>query len=133
MLINLSDIILPPVGIIDKTSEEYKVFLESVKERGVLEPVILAPRGDKYLLVTGLVRYHASLDAGRDYIPAEIKILSDIEIAEIQIIHCTQKVVTKPVDYAKALNRMLKKMSIEELAEKIGKPVEWIQEKMNEQ
>ena len=129
-LVKLKDILKPPSEFVDKTTKEYKAFVESVKELGVLSPVVVAPKGEKFQLVTGLVRYHASLDCGRKEIPAEIKYMSDAEIEEMQLLVCAHKVTTTPVEYATALKRLLKNMSIEVLAEKINQTPEWINEKL---
>jgi len=131
-LVKLKDILKPPSEFVDKNSKEYKAFVESVKELGVLSPVILAPKGEKFQLVTGLVRYHASLDCGKKTIPAEIKSMSDVEIEEMQLLVCAHKITTTPVEYATALKRLLKSMSIEVLAEKINQTPDWIRGKLNE-
>ena len=46
---------------IDTEGESFKALVESVKDRGVLEPVIVMPKEDKYLLLCGERRYQAAL------------------------------------------------------------------------
>ncbi|MCX5809923.1 MAG: ParB/RepB/Spo0J family partition protein, partial [Proteobacteria bacterium] len=50
--------------------ESFKALMESIKERGVIEPIIVTPRGDKYLLICGERRYQASSMLGMESIPA---------------------------------------------------------------
>ena len=130
--IKLSDIVLGPnaEGVVDKSTEEYKDLVKSIMERGVIQPVMVAIRGNQYLLVTGLYRYTASVDALKETIPAQIRNLSDAEIEERQLLVCKHKIETTPADYAIALKRMLKNMSIEELAKKLDKTVQWIKDKI---
>ncbi len=131
-LINIGDIEPPLDGVVDKTREDYKDFVESVRERGILMPVTVAPRGDKYKLVTGLMRYHASLDCNLETIPAQVYEMTDNEILETQIIQCTHKVVTDRVQYAKQLQRLLLNTPINELAVKLGKTESWVKEHLND-
>lgn len=51
-------------------------------------------------------------------------------IKETDLIECVQHVKTSDRDYAKALNQMLKRMSVEELAKRIDKSVQWINNKL---
>ncbi len=135
MEIRLSDIVVPILvrHIVDKTTQEYKDFVTSIQVRGVINPVIVSPiENVRYRLVAGLVRYEASIDAGKVTIPAQVKTMTDEEIEEMQLIACTHKVETSRVDYAKALKSMLKRISIEELALKLNKSVSWIKEHINE-
>jgi len=57
---------------INAEGESFRALIESIKERGVIEPVIVTPRNDKYLLVCGERRYQASLILGMELIPVRI-------------------------------------------------------------
>lgn len=130
--VKLCDIV-PPVVMpeINKTTEEYKTFLRSVQVTGVIQPVTVSPiEGGKYRLVTGLYRYVASVDAKKETIPAHVHKMTEQEIAEMELLHCTHRIETKPADYAKAIKRFLQHYTIEELAVKIGKTVDWVKGKL---
>ena len=57
---------------INAEGESFKALMESIKERGVIEPIIVTPRGDKYLLVCGERRYTASSMLDMESIPVRI-------------------------------------------------------------
>lgn len=134
MDIALTDILVDEkvLALVDKATPEYAEFAESVRKHGVMRPIMVSPLGDKYKLVTGLYRFVVSMEVGTGTIPAEVRVMSDAEIKEMQLIACTHRVETKPAEYAAALRRMLKHHPIEEIAQKINKPVEWIEEKLKD-
>ena len=57
---------------INTEGESFRALIESIKERGVIEPIIVTPRGDKYLLICGERRYMASSMLGMEPIPAPV-------------------------------------------------------------
>ena len=96
----------------------------SIKQHGVIQPVILKDRGDHYEIVAGERRYRACIKAGLTKIPAIIKDYTDQEIAEIALIENLQREDLNPLEEAYAMDSLLKthKMSQEQLAKKLGKP-----------
>ncbi len=57
---------------IDMTSESFKALMESINNRGVLEPVLVTQKDDKYLLLCGERRYLAAQKLRMETIPARI-------------------------------------------------------------
>lgn len=96
---------------------------ESIKVHGVIQPIILSPRGGRFLLVAGERRWRSAKMAGLKTIPAIVKEYSDRDIAEISIIENLQREDLSPVESAKAIKRLVDefKMTQEEVADKIGK------------
>ena len=90
---------------IDTESESFKALMESIKDRGVLEPVIVTPRGDKYLLICGERRYMAALKLGLPTIPARIldAITQKDEILAFQLTENLQREDLNPMDQAKGI------------------------------
>ena len=77
-----------------KFSEDSIIELsESIKEHGVIQPIIVRPIGDKYEIIAGERRYKASVLAGKDTIPAIISDIKDKECAEIALIEDRKSVV----------------------------------------
>ncbi|MCX5810296.1 MAG: ParB/RepB/Spo0J family partition protein [Proteobacteria bacterium] len=90
---------------IDTESESFKALMESIKERGVIEPIIVTPRGDKYLLVCGERRYLAAQKLKLPAIPALIRdtITQKDEILAYQLTENLQREDFNPMDQAKGI------------------------------
>ena len=103
--------------------EEILQLSESIKEHGVLSPIIVRQLGDKYELVAGERRYKANILAGNDSIPAIIMDLNDKESSEIAVVENIQRKDLNPVEEAISYKRILDigYMTQEQLAQKMGK------------
>ena len=90
---------------INAEGESFKALMESIKERGVIEPIIVTPRGDKYLLVCGERRYMASLMLGMESIPVRIldTTTQKDEILAYQLTENLQREDLNPIDRAKGI------------------------------
>ena len=97
---------------------------ESIKENGVIQPIIVTKKGTGYAIVAGERRWRASRIAGMEIIPAIIRELTDKEIMEQALIENIQRADLNPLEEAFAMDNLLKshKMSQEQLAKKLGKP-----------
>ena len=95
----------------------------SIKEHGVVEPVIVKKSIKGYELVAGERRTKASSIAGKETIPAIIKDFSDLEMMEIALIENIQRENLNPIEEAKAFANIIKEtnMTQEEIASKFGK------------
>jgi len=107
-----------------KFSEESIIELsESIKEHGVIQPIIVRPIGDKYEIIAGERRYKASVLAGKDTIPAIISSLNDKDCAEVALIENVQRrdlsAIEEAVSYKKILD--MGYLTQEQLAVKLGK------------
>lgn len=71
---------------VDTTDEEFLRLLDSIKENGVLNPILVRPMDDKYEIVAGHCRVSAAKMAGLTDIPAVIRVMSDYE-ATIVMVH----------------------------------------------
>ena len=90
---------------IDTESESFKALMESIKDRGVLEPVLVTPKDGKYLLLCGERRYLAALKLGLPTIPARIldAITQKDEILAFQLTENLQREDLNPIDQAKGI------------------------------
>lgn len=95
----------------------------SIKIYGVLQPIIVTKKKEKYIIVAGERRYRASKIAKLDKVPVIIKNLSEKQIDEIAIIENIQRQDLNPIEEAKAYKRLIEEYGItqEMLAEKMGK------------
>lgn len=96
---------------------------DSVKEYGVLQPIIVRSIGDKYEIIAGERRYRASVLAGKPTVPALIINMNDKESAEVALIENVQRKELSPIEEALSYKKILDLgyMTQEQLAEKIGK------------
>ncbi|MCF6096266.1 ParB/RepB/Spo0J family partition protein [Thermovorax subterraneus] len=103
--------------------EKIKELAFSIKEHGVLQPVILRKTKTGYELVAGERRWRAAKIAGIEKIPAIIKNLTDAEVMQIALIENLQREDLNPVEEAMAYKTLMEEfgMTQEELAGRIGK------------
>ena len=90
---------------IDTEGESFKALMESIKDRGVLEPVLITPKDDKYLLICGERRYLAAQKLGLECIPARVldTITQEDEILAYQLTENLQREDLNPMDQAKGI------------------------------
>ncbi len=101
-----------------------KELAVSIKEKGVLQPVIVSRLGDgSFRLVAGERRWRASQLAGLKKIPAIVKNVASKDALEIALIENIQREDLNPVETAEAFSKLLKEFNLtqEELSEKVGK------------
>ncbi len=103
--------------------EEIMQLSESIKEHGVINPVIVRKLGDKYELVAGERRYKANILAGNDNIPAIIMDINDKESSEIAVVENIQRKDLNAIEEAISYKRILDigYMTQDQLAQKMGK------------
>ena len=105
---------------------------ESIKEHGIIQPIIVRPIGDKYEIIAGERRYKASILAGKDSIPAIITDLNDKDSAEIALIENVQRKNLTPIEEAVSYKKILDMgyLTQEQLALKLGRSQSSIANKM---
>ena len=96
---------------------------ESIKQYGVIEPLIVTKKGDHYEIIAGERRWRASKKAGLKQVPVIIKEYSDQEAMEIALIENIQREDLNPIEEALAYQRLIKeyKLNQDEVAEKVSK------------
>ena len=103
--------------------ESLKELAESIKEHGVVQPVIVKKSIKGYELVAGERRTKASKIAGKTTIPAIIRDFNDEEMMEIALIENIQRENLNPIEEALAYENIIKStgMTQEKIAQKFGK------------
>lgn len=103
-------------------------FAESIKEHGVIQPIIVKKSIKGYELIAGERRTRASKMAGKETIPAIIRDMSDQEMMEIALIENIQREDLNPIEEAEAFNKIIEanNMTQEEAARKFGKSRSYI-------
>ena len=103
-------------------------FAESIKEHGVIQPIIVKKSIKGYELIAGERRTRASKMAGKVTIPAIIRDMSDQEMMEIALIENIQREDLNPIEEAEAFSKIISTNNItqEEAARKFGKSRSYI-------
>ncbi len=105
-----------------------KELANSIKEHGVLQPVIVKPSNNGYILVAGERRVRASKIAGRMTVPAIVRDYNAIYLTELAIMENLHREDLKPIEEAVAYEKAIKNLGLtqSELAKKIGKSRSYI-------
>ena len=96
---------------------------ESIKQFGLLQPILVQDRNDHYEIIAGERRWRASKLAGLKEVPVIIKNLTEQEIVEISLIENIQREDLNPIEEAMAYKRLLTEFELkqDELAERVSK------------
>ncbi len=103
--------------------EALNELADSIKQFGVIQPLIVQKRDGYYEIIAGERRWRASKLAGIKEVPVIIKDYSDEEIMEIALIENIQREDLNPIEEARAYRRLLDeyKLKQEEVAQKVSK------------
>ena len=96
---------------------------DSIKEHGILQPILVKDRKDHYEIIAGERRWRAAKLAGLKEVPVIIRDLSDQEIVEIALIENIQREDLNPIEEAQAYKRLLTEFNLkqDEVAERVSK------------
>lgn len=96
---------------------------ESIKQFGVLQPLLVQDRKDYYEIIAGERRWRAAKLAGIKEIPVIVKNLTEQEIVEISLIENIQREDLNPIEEAMAYKRLLNEFNLkqDEVAERVSK------------
>lgn len=105
---------------------------DSIREHGVLQPVLVRSLGSQFELIAGERRWRASRQAGRTTIPAIISELDERGALEVSIIENLQREDLSPLDEASMYRRMTAELgySVRALAQKIGKDKGYVENRL---
>ena len=104
--------------------EELAELTESVREHGILQPIIVRPKGKGWELIAGERRFRAATAAQLATIPAVVRSFTDREALETALIENLQRENLNPVETARAYRRLQQEFSLNqsEVARRVGKP-----------
>lgn len=96
---------------------------ESIKQHGIVEPLIVVKKDDYYEIVAGERRFRAAMIAGLTEVPVVIKDYSTEQIVEIALIENIQREDLNPIEEAKAYKQLIEEFSLkqDEVADKVSK------------
>jgi ParB family transcriptional regulator, chromosome partitioning protein len=104
---------------------------DSIREHGVLQPILVRPVGSQFELIAGERRWRASRMAQRDSIPAIVVEFDDETALEVSIIENLQREDVSPLEEASMFRKMMNLgYSVRQLAQKIGKDKGYVENRM---
>lgn len=103
--------------------EKLEALADSIRDNGVIQPIIVVKNGDRYKIVAGERRWRAAKSAGLTTIPAVIRNYSESEVAQIALIENLQREDLNPIEEAVGYKTLIDKfkMTQEDVSSKIGK------------
>jgi ParB family chromosome partitioning protein len=103
--------------------EELQELVQSVKERGILQPIVVRKKGELWEIIAGERRYRAAQKLGMLTIPVIEVQASDVESLELALIENLQRADLSPLEEAEGYRRLQEEfeMTQEQIAQKVGK------------
>ncbi|HKQ08145.1 MAG TPA: ParB/RepB/Spo0J family partition protein [Blastocatellia bacterium] len=108
--------------------ESLAELTRSVKEKGIIQPILVRPVGARFQIVAGERRFKAANQAGLKEIPASVKNLSDEEALDAQLIENLQREDVHPLDEADGFLRLknVSKLEIPDIAQRLAKDPRYV-------
>jgi len=107
----------------DFSIDSLRELADSIKTQGILQPLIVRPRGDGYELIAGERRWRASQMLGLSEVPVIVREADDRTVLEMMLIENLQRENLNPVEEAQGYQQLLTQFQLtqEQAAEKVGK------------
>ena len=104
-------------------AEELAELVNSIKERGVIQPLIVRLVNGKYELIAGERRWRAAAEAGLETLPVIVREASNRDVLELALIENLQRADLNPIEEAEAYARLMKEFTLtqEQVAQQVGK------------
>lgn len=110
----------------DETSLER--LAESVREHGIVQPILVRRKGERYELIAGERRWRAAQKAGLQRIPAVVKEVADSDLLEIALTENVQREDLNPIEEANAYKKLIEQVGLTQdaLAARFGRDRSYI-------
>lgn len=108
-----------------RSFDEVKIeeLAASIRNQGIIQPLVVRPRGDGFELIAGERRWRAAMKAGLSKVPVVTRDASDHEALQLALVENLQREDLNPIEEASGYRRLQEEFhwSQEEMAEKVGK------------
>jgi ParB family chromosome partitioning protein len=106
-----------------QTMGDLSELMASIAEKGILEPLIVRPRGGRYQIIAGERRYQAAVQIGVAELPVVIRDVDEDEVIELALVENLQRKDLTPFEEAEALHAVADRRGLthEDLARRLGK------------
>ena len=103
--------------------ESLEELARSIQVDGLIQPIVVSPKGDRYTLIVGERRCRAAKLAGKTEIAAIVQQVEPERILEVTLVENIQREDLNPIEVASALERMIQELQLshEEVAARTGK------------
>jgi ParB family chromosome partitioning protein len=119
------DLISPSPYQPRRSFDEAKIeeLAASIRNQGIIQPLVVRHKGDRYELIAGERRWRAAMKAGLSEVPAVIRDASDNDALQLALVENLQREDLNPIEEASGYRRLQDEFhwSQEEMAEKVGK------------
>lgn len=107
----------------DFQGDRLKELAQSIRENGIIQPLVVRRHGDSFQLVAGERRWRAARMAGLSHVPVVVQDFAEERLMEIALIENIQREDLNPIEVAHAFDRLNKqfKLSHEQIAQRTGK------------
>lgn len=107
----------------DFDPEAIAELARSIKETGILQPLVVVPEGNHYKIVVGERRWRAAQKIGIAKVPAIVRQLTEVEQIEASLVENLQRKDLNPIEIAHAYQKLIEELKYtqEAVAEKVGK------------
>ena len=98
-------------------------LVESIRQRGIIQPLIVRPKEGQFELIAGERRWRAAKEVGLSEAPVIVRQATDLEVLELSLIENLQRAELNPIEEAQGYARLAGEFGMrqEEIAEKVGK------------
>jgi ParB family chromosome partitioning protein len=98
-------------------------LIASISEKGIIEPLVVRQRGERFQIIAGERRYQASVQAGMEELPVVIREVDDTEVIELALIENLQRKDLTPFEEAEALQGLAERCGYthQDLARRLGR------------
>jgi ParB family chromosome partitioning protein len=98
-------------------------LIASIAEKGIIEPLVVRQRGERFQIIAGERRYQASVQTGLRELPVVVREVDDTEVIELALIENLQRKDLTPFEEAEALHSLADRCGYthEDLARRLGK------------
>lgn len=103
--------------------EALEELIESIREHGIIQPLIVRPVNGRHELIAGERRWRAAQESGLTEVPVIVREASDLEVLELSLIENLQRADLNPIEEAQAYARLANEFEMrqEDIAAKVGR------------
>ena len=123
-LISLANIVPSPLQPRREFQREaLEELVDSIRQRGIIQPLIVRPVNGRFELIAGERRWRAAKEVGLAEAPAIVRHATDLEVLELSLIENLQRADLNPIEEAQAYARLAGEFGMrqEDIAQKVGK------------
>jgi ParB family chromosome partitioning protein len=121
-----------PIGALDPNPFQPRAAMDpgrlaelaaSIRESGIVQPILVRPRGERYQIVAGERRFRAAQAAGLATVPVTVREVADDRLLEIALVENIQREELSPLEEAQAFHRLQEELHLsqEEVARRVGR------------